>query len=101
MESLFKINKHKSIICSKFLNLPDLHFFNWCNQRYGINKGVYNTIDEWFFQEGNINILARRILLLAFLEYISDKGLKHENHKFIKFGNGGLVKRLKEFNSIF
>ncbi|MFC6603187.1 hypothetical protein ACFQDF_19260 [Ectobacillus funiculus] len=33
---------------NEYLNLPDLQFFNWCNQQYRLNRGIYNTIDEWF-----------------------------------------------------
>ena len=37
---------------SENLNLPDLDFFLWCQQQYKINKGVYNTIDRWFYKNG-------------------------------------------------
>lgn len=99
METISKPEKEDSLEKSKYLNLPDLQFFNWCNQQYGLNKGVYNTIDHWFYEDGLVHILNRRIYLLAFLEFIKDSGIKQDNHKFIRFGNGGLVAKLQEFSN--
>ncbi|WP_147532854.1 hypothetical protein [Bacillus marasmi] len=82
---------------SKYLNLPDLQFFNWCNQIYGINRGVYNTIDQWLFDFGMISIYSRRINLLAFLDSIGQDSQEKERHKLIRFGPGGLTSRLNEF----
>lgn len=83
----------------KYLNLPDLQFFNWCNQLYGINRGVYNTIDQWLFEFGIISIYNRRINLLAFLNDIQVGSTEKNDHKFIRFGPGGLTSRLNEFVS--
>jgi riboflavin kinase len=82
---------------SEYLNLPDLDFFLWCQQQYKINKGVYNTIDRWFYKNGFMNIIHRRLYLLAFLEFVTEEDLKNDQHKYIKFGNGGLTKKLQEF----
>lgn len=91
-------NKFQS---SEYLHLPDLQFFNWCNQLYGINRGVYNTIDQRLFDFGIISIYSRRIHLLAFLDSIGKDSQEREHHKFIRFGPGGLTSRLKEFVSLF
>ena len=91
----------KSIEQSKYLNLPDLQFYNWCYQQYGLNKGVYNTIDNWFHEYGIIHIQYRRIYLLAFLEFSKDEGIKEDKHKFIRFGNGGLIRKLNEFIEVY
>ncbi|WP_342047315.1 hypothetical protein [Bacillus sp. OTU530] len=82
----------------EYLNLPDLDFFLWCQQQYRVNKGVYNTIDHWFYEYGIINIIQRRIYLLAFLEYVTEGSLKSDHHKYIRFGNGGLTRKLHQFN---
>ena len=82
---------------SEHLNLPDLQFYKWCNSQYGINRGVFNTIDNWFFDNGIINIHYRRINLLAFLDYTIEKGMRHEHDQFIRFGNGGLTRELQKF----
>ena len=58
---------------------------------------MYNTIDRWFYQNGIMNIIHRRLYLLAFLEFVSEENLKNDQHKYIKFGNGGLTKKLQEF----
>jgi riboflavin kinase len=82
---------------SEYLNLPDLNFFLRCQQQYRVNKGVFNTIDHWFYEYGMVNIIHRRIYLLAFLEYVTDGNSKPDHHKYIKFGNGGLTRRLHQF----
>ncbi|MDQ0201516.1 hypothetical protein J2S10_004722 [Neobacillus ginsengisoli] len=41
------------------LNLPDLQFFNWCNHQYRLNRGIYNTIDQWFYDYGIKEVLSR------------------------------------------
>lgn len=95
---LLKTKKESCLDKSKYLNLPDLQFFKWCNQQYGLNKGVYNTIDNWLYEYGIEYILSRRIYLLAFLEFSkSEEELNQDQSKFIRFGHGGLVKKLHEF----
>lgn len=84
----------------EYLHLPDLQFFKWCNQQYGVNKGVYNTIDDWLYHFGISDILSRRIQLLEFLEFAKSTGIDEGKHKFIRFGNGGLVRKLHDFTKI-
>ncbi len=82
---------------SEYLNLPDLHFYKWCNTQFGLNRGVYNTIDMWLYEYGIKDILSRRIHVVAFLRFVKDTDLEVDPHKFIRFGNGGLIKKLNEF----
>jgi riboflavin kinase len=93
--------KENSLAKSEHLNLPDLQFFNGCHVQYGLNKGVYNTIDNWFYEYGIVHILSRRIYLLAFLEFAKEKEPEQNEHKVIRFGNGGLVKKLYEFLDVY
>lgn len=51
---------------ARYLNLPDLQFFNWCHSQFRVNKGIYNTIDQWFYDEGIENIHPRRVHVIAF-----------------------------------
>lgn len=37
-------------------HLPDLKFTQFCEQRFALNKGIYNTIDLWFYNKGLTNI---------------------------------------------
>jgi hypothetical protein len=30
-------------------HLPDLLFINFCNEKFKINRGIYNVIDQFFF----------------------------------------------------
>ncbi|MBI0579111.1 hypothetical protein IEC97_17210 [Neobacillus cucumis] len=95
-----KTNKSKSFESIQYLNLPDLQFFILCNQKYKVNRGVYNTIDQWFYEYGIVNIHYRRIQLLAFLDFFKDKILEKDRQKFIRFGHGGLAKSLNEFINV-
>ncbi|MFJ7753139.1 hypothetical protein ACQKGI_14645 [Peribacillus muralis] len=81
----------------KHLNLPDRMFFHWCQQQYALNRGVYNTIDNWLHEYGIIDIQYRRINLLAFLEYASAPEQTSGQSRAIKFGKGGLTTKLQEF----
>ncbi|OIK13076.1 hypothetical protein BIV60_14815 [Bacillus sp. MUM 116] len=97
IEHFSKTNKLKSFESSQYLNLPDLQFFIWCNQKYKVNRGVYNTIDHWFYEYGIVNIQYRRIQVLAFLDFFKDKVFEQDKQKYIRFGHGGLAKSLNEF----
>ncbi len=92
-----KSNKQDGIESCQYLNLPDLQFFQWCNQQFGVNRGGYNTVDQWLFEYGILNIHNRRIQLLAFLDFVNEEGIKQDQHKFLRFGNGGLKRRWDEF----
>ena len=78
------------------IHLPDLLFNQLCINQFGINRGVYNTIDEWFFENGIKNILERRKRIYHFLIYCSQNGLA-TNGK-IKFGQGNLSKQLTDYS---
>ena len=93
-----KKKKQNSFETSQYLNLPDIKFFIWCNQQYGVNRGVYNTIEQSFYEYGIVNIHKRRIQLLAFLDFVKDE--KQNQMKFIRFGHGGLTRKMKEFLNI-
>ncbi len=90
---VFKTEKQNFFETTQYLNLPDLQFFHWCNRQYGVNKGVYNTIDQWFYEHGIVHIHYRRIQLLAFLQFAKDEVVEQDQHKFIRFGHGGLTKK--------
>ncbi|MGM1033947.1 MAG: hypothetical protein ACQEXK_15950 [Bacillota bacterium] len=79
----------------EIINLTDLSFIKVCNEQYGINRGVYNTIDAWFYKQGISNILERRNSIIYFLEFIRRKSESENNH--CKFGHGGLTTKLEEY----
>jgi riboflavin kinase len=78
------------------IHLPDIMFCKYCEDQFGINRGVYNSIDSWFFNQGINNIFKRRKNILNFLQAVcksdSDNGLD----KF-KFGKGGLNIQLNHY----
>lgn len=88
-----------TLLTNHYLNLPELHFFQRCQDQYRINRGVYNVIDEWFFNQGIVHVGYRRIFILSFLDFVSEVNMEGASSKFVKFGHGGLLKKLNEFNS--
>ncbi|SIS02013.1 hypothetical protein SAMN05878482_10993 [Peribacillus simplex] len=76
----------------ELLNLPDLLFSKFCEDHYYINKGVYNTIDRWFYEQGVSHIVKRRKVVLSFCQSFCISG----NEK-VKFGPGGLTIKLNLF----
>ncbi len=82
------------IACRKEIaELPDLIFARFCEKEYGVNKGIYNTIDAWFFERGLDRIVERRQMILAFFMTLK----LQENASKIKFGSRGLAARLNHF----
>jgi hypothetical protein len=83
---------------ARYLNLPDLQFFNWCHSQFQVNKGIYNTIDQWFYDEGIVNIHPRRVHVIAFLQFAQEGNKrKAEREGVLRFGAGGLTNQLREF----
>jgi len=76
------------------LHMPDLLFAKLCEEKYEINKGVFNTIDLWFYKQGLSQIVERRKTILSFFQYIR---LTENKGKKVKFGPGGLTIRLEQF----
>ncbi|WP_087974765.1 hypothetical protein [Oceanobacillus rekensis] len=75
------------------LHLPDLQFMSLCKEKYGLNRGIYNVIDSWFYDQGIINITERRKQITNFLDFNVDC---MENGK-LKFGHKKLNLYLKEY----
>lgn len=96
-KKVFRMKKKEAFAQSEYLHFPEVRFFQWCNEKYKINKGIYHTIDEWFYTNGINNIISRRIHVIAYLEYLLTQDQFQTDSKYVKFGNGGLVKSLNEF----
>lgn len=91
---MITLQKSKSTITP--IHYPDLQFIQYCEKEYKINRGIYNTIDEWFYNNGIKNILVRRQTIVYFLQYLNDQRKDNSTNK-VKFGNGGLSTSLSEF----
>ena len=74
------------------VNKTDLHFLRCCQDQYGINRGVYNTIEQWFYNKKIEDITTRRRYVLCFLHHVygDEKGSG-------KFGKDGLISSLHSF----
>lgn len=82
-----KIQRH-------MIHWPDLQFVHWCEEQYGVNRGVYNVIDAWFYNQGLDDIVERRVHILEFLSFQAQNLSKGNT---LKFGSGGLKTRLNQF----
>lgn len=76
----------------ELFNIPDTLFSKFCEEKFGVNKGVYNTIDHWFHQQGLTSIVNRRKMIILFCQSVHC----NENKK-VKFGHGGLTPKLNMF----
>jgi riboflavin kinase len=74
------------------IHLPDIEFYNWCSERFSIDRGVDNVIDHWFFENGIENITNRRTTIVQFLTYLQTKDLSPNSKMYLKFGKGGVKK---------
>ncbi|MGG1572005.1 hypothetical protein [Fictibacillus sp. NRS-1165] len=79
------------------VNLTDLEFTGLCKERYGVNKGLYNTIENYFAKQGVRNILYRRVYILEFLADVQSKKGKESRGAHVSFGTGGLARALHTF----
>jgi riboflavin kinase len=76
------------------IQLPDLLFSQYCLNSFAINKGVYNTIESWFYKQGLSKIEERRAEILSFFHYLSHL---YANEKKVQFGSGGLKAQLDHY----
>jgi riboflavin kinase len=78
------------------IHMTDILFSQLCEKRFGINRGIYNTIDSMFYEKGIKDILKRRNAILSFLIYAvgTTEGLPSAPYKF---GNGGLSIKMNEY----
>ncbi|MFD0679817.1 MULTISPECIES: RNA-binding protein [unclassified Paenibacillus] len=82
---------------SEVQHLPDIQFVNYCYQTFGLNRGIYNTIDQWLYDFGFRDIVGRRELTIAFLNDVQKKNGKERTGTILRFGKGGLTKQLYDF----
>ena len=79
------------------IDLPDWLFMQFCKETYGINRGILNTVDRWFYSNGLENIHERRKVMLEFLQHsIRPLNPNGENPK-AKIGRGNLTGLLNEY----
>lgn len=77
---------------NQIIHNTDLEFSSYCKNMYKVNRGIYNTIDSWFYNQGVKNILHRRKKIIDFLNYL-------QSNNTLSFGKGGLTHKLNEFNN--
>lgn len=70
--------------------LPDYLFAKYCEDEYGLNRGVYNTIDKWIYERNEtMNVEERRKRIIDFIEFYQTH---NENNREFKVGRGNLSK---------
>lgn len=78
------------------IDWPDIRFRAYCFHRYRLNKGIYNTIDQWLYDHGWESIHRRRKMLILFLESGGSRETSEEG-MFFSFGKGNLIPQLEAF----
>lgn len=76
----------------EIVNLPDLSFVRYCKIKYDLNRGVYNTIDEWLYKKEVEDITLRRKFILEFLLFFVHS-VEHNG----KIGKGNLTNFLNKY----
>ncbi|MCH6266437.1 MULTISPECIES: hypothetical protein [Neobacillus] len=79
------------------VNVPDYTFQKSIEMNYGINRGIYNRIDEWFFEQGIQDVMTRRLVIVEFSNFVVEPKMNMGTTAKTRFGSGGLVKRLNDF----
>ncbi|RHW31773.1 hypothetical protein D1B33_17590 [Lysinibacillus yapensis] len=82
---------HNKKKIDQLIHLPDLRFVRYCEENFGVNRGIYNIIDAWFYDQDMVNVSNRRKVIIEFFSY-----LNKEKENF-KFGPGGVKAQLENF----
>ncbi|WP_158735743.1 hypothetical protein [Alteribacillus sp. YIM 98480] len=78
------------------IHLPDLLFTTFLSDHFGVNRGVYNTVDEYLYKAGLKDITERRKTVIDFFTYLQRvNGVKANGR--INIGRHGLSSRLQEY----
>lgn len=76
-------------------HIPDLLFCQLIQEQFQINRGIYNTVDIWFWKKGVYEVLQRRECIFHFFKKKRKEVADQDSR--LKFGSGGLAKELEEF----
>ncbi|WP_408011387.1 hypothetical protein ACJROX_14450 [Pseudalkalibacillus sp. A8] len=85
------------LVAEAEIHLPDLAFVKLCEEKYGINRGIYNTIDAWFYEKGVTHIVHRRSIMMTFFRSLPIEFYERNRSGKVLFGHGGLTNQLEEF----
>ncbi|MBO1910393.1 hypothetical protein [Sporosarcina sp. 6E9] len=78
------------------VHLPDLSFVRKVEATFHINRGVYNTIDAWFYDHEIVHITERRMNILKFLQYTTANLSEEQSTKRLHFP-AGLTNMLESY----
>jgi riboflavin kinase len=92
-----KEDRKSSFKKTVYLTLSERAFFTWCYCCYEIDKGVYHTINTWFYEQGITNRVFRRIHMVAFLHFLNNIGLESALDISTYLARRRLIKKLHQF----
>ncbi|MGP4082687.1 hypothetical protein ACTWQL_22675 [Pseudalkalibacillus sp. R45] len=91
-------SEYKNEIHTEFpIHLPDKKFVDWCLENFSINRGVFNVIDNWFFDYGIQHIVRRRRIIIQYLDHLQTYDHIKVKRKRPQFGKGGVKQSLYYF----
>ncbi|MBS7345901.1 MAG: hypothetical protein KIG60_09695 [Caryophanon sp.] len=85
----------RQVEIQQMIQQPDLLFFQYCQQHFRVNKGVFHTIDCQLYEMGFEKVKQRRYIMVQFLRYAQHRA--EQSGKYMKFGHGNLRKVIDEF----
>lgn len=85
------LQEFKKDIDATIVHLPDLDFVRYCEEKFNVNRGVFNTVDKWFAEKQVINIVRRRMTILRFFYWVT---VYIPREGKLAFGPKGLTEQL-------
>lgn len=92
------LHDFKKEIDGAIVHSSDLDFVRFCEEKFSINRGVYNTVDKWFADNRIKNIVKRRVAILRFLYWVS---VYTPREGRLEFGAKGLTEQLNFYYTYY
>ncbi|PIC63242.1 hypothetical protein CSV79_12945 [Sporosarcina sp. P13] len=77
------------------IHLPNLSFIRHCSEEYKVSRGLYNTIDLFFYERGYQDVIERRRNILSYLDYLQNNKIHPDDR--IRFESGALKESMDKY----
>ena len=79
----------------QYVHLPNLSLIRLCNEKFGVSRGLYNTIDILFYERGFQDVIVRRKAIIEYLQYVQEQN--EVVSEKVKFQRGKLQESIDEY----